>query len=303
MSDSAVVYQNSDPFYGCIPLEKSNTFVVSGGAPAILEYQIRDAQGVSVDLSPFFPAEAEGEGTNAVFIRFAVADRTAVASQYEKAVVTEPKYGKIQIELPEYVYNIPCIYAFYAAVGDKTTFPVDRKAKCVLPGRGVLLVEWSPFMEEVLSVRRVHRVVPSLEDIRRKLDDFTGKNDLLQQVEFSADDIVNAMVRPVHIFNEKFVTLRNYTYSLTTFPYYDNWIIGTAAELLGIAVMHYTRNKLLSSHGGIDGDEKRRDNEYLRLAEMYKQEYLNWVREKKMELNAGIGQGWGTLHSDYFYVR
>jgi hypothetical protein len=311
MSDPTVVYQNSDTFYGCVPFDKSNTFVVAGGAPTTLIYQLRDANGTPIDLSSFFPTITEEgnseenaeETANGVFVRFAIADNTAIATQYERGQAVDPKNGKVQIELPEYVYNIPCIYTFYVSVADVVSFPVDRKPKYVAPGRGLLLVEWSPFMEHVLSVRQVHRVVPSLEDIRRKLDDFVGKNDLLHQVEFSADDIVNAMIRPVHIFNEAIPRLQNHTYSLTTFPYYDNWIIGTAAELLQIAVMHYTRNKLLASHGGLSGDEKQRDREYLQLAEIYRKEYRMWVADKKAELNAGPGQGWGTIHSDYLYVR
>jgi hypothetical protein len=304
MPDPTTAYQNTDLFYGCVPLDKTNTFVVSGGAPTTLIYQIREADGTPVDLSCFFSADAEEEEkTNGIFVRFAVADNTAVAKQYETGQIADPKNGKIQFELPEYVYNVPCIYSFYVSVADRNTFSVNRKVKYVAPGHGVVLVEWSPFMEQVLTLQTAHRVVPSLEDVRRKLDDFVGKNDLLRQVEFSADDIVNAMIRPVHIFNETAPRLKHHTYTLTTFPYYDNWIIGTAAELLRTASIHYMRNKLLSSHGGIQGDEKHRDKDYLQLAEMYHQEYRRWVFAKKFELNSGPGQGWGTLHSDYLFVR
>jgi hypothetical protein len=298
-------YQNAEPFYGCVPQDKSNTFVVEGGAPTTLMYQVRDASGVAVDLTVFFPSGnvEESEDADGLFVWFVVADNTGVANKPEPAQIIDAKNGGIKFELPEYVYNIPCIYAFHVYVGNKKTFPQTRKAKAALPGRGVVLVEWSPIINIAGFPHSSVRVVPSIEDVRRKLDDFTSKNDLLQQLEFSTDDIVHALIRPVHIFNEATPSLRNHTYSLSNFPYYDNWIIGAAAELLRIAVIHYMRNKLVSSHGGINGDEKQRDQDYLQLAETYRQEYRNWCHAKKQELNTGPGQGWGTLHSDYYFLR
>ena len=171
--------------------------------------------------------------------------------------------------------------------------------KYVLPGRGALLVEWSPWMSHLGRCPNLHRTVPTLEDVRRRLDDFIGKNDLLKQYEFSADDIVHAMIRPVYIFNEEPPRLRNFQYTLATFPFYENWVHGTAAELLYMAVFHYIRNKMISSHGGIEGDEKRRDRDYLGMAQMYKEDYIRWVHGKKRELNFSMAQGWGQIHSDF----
>jgi hypothetical protein len=96
-----------------------------------------------------------------------------------------------------------------------------------------------------------HRIVPAIEDVRRKMDDFIGKNDLLDQVEYSTDDIVNAMAWPVAKFNELPPRLCRYRFTLMNFPYYDSRLTGTACELLRISVFHLTRNKLLSAHGGI----------------------------------------------------
>jgi hypothetical protein len=143
--------------------------------------------------------------------------------------------------------------------------------------------------------------VPAIEDVRRKMDDFIGRNDLLDQVEYSTDDIVNAMVWPVAKFNELPPQLRRYRFTLMNFPYYDNWLIGTASELLRISVFHLTRNKLLSSHGGIQGDEKGRDMEYLRLATQYREEYLQWARFAKASLN--LSQVNAVLHSPFYHLR
>jgi hypothetical protein len=298
-----IITQNDETFYGCIPLDKTNTFVISGGAPASLVYQIRNADGTPVDLSPFFPEENPEEGPDGFFIKFSVADRSSVAKRCEPASIIDLKQGKIQIDLPDYIYEIPCIYIFNVSIGDKTTFPVTGKAKYIAPGHGVVLVEWTAFMTHLEHCRHRHRIVPSLEDVRRKLDDFTSKNDLLQQVEFSADDIVNAMIRPVSIFNSTVPKMRRYTYNVTTFPYYDEWVLGTAGELLRISAIHYMRNKLMSQHGGIAGDEKQRDKDYMQLAELYRREYQNWVYNEKDALNSRFDQGFGTMYSPYLFLR
>jgi hypothetical protein len=287
---STVVEQNTDRFYGCIPLEKSNTLVVEGGAPATLEYQLRDPAGIPIDLSDYFCGDPSQE-INEPVVKFALADNSRIAKKEEPAVLTDIKNGKIQIELPEYVWGMPCIYSFHVAVRDIE----KHKPKYISRNKGTLLVEWTPFVDSRIGAR----VVPALEDVRRKLDDFVGKNNLLQQVEFSADDIVNAMILPVQQFNETPPKLRNYNYSVANFPYYENWVLGTAAELLRIATVHYVRNKLVSTHGGIQGDEQARDHDYTRLAKAYKEEYVSWVRFEKHQLNYSRGQGWGTVYSDY----
>jgi len=300
---TSVVRQNEDKYYGCIPYDKSNTVIVEGGAPSTVVYQIRSGTGAPVDLTGLFDKEnPSGEqDRNGLFLRFAVADYTLVAKQAERGTVLDAKNGMVQFALPEYVYNIPCIYSFHLAVADKETYPRDDRPLYVAPGKGIVLVEWTSFVTHQCSMR--HRVVPAVEDIRRKLDDFLGKNDLMAQVEYSADDIANAMILPVRIFNEMPPRLSRFQYTLMDFPYYEYWVLGTAAELLRLSVVHYVRNKLLSTHGGLQGDEKARDREYLQLAEMYKDEFRQWARLKKNELNYSGGQGWGTLHSDYVFLN
>ena len=291
-----VVTQNDDTYYGCIPYDKTNTVVLNGGAPSTVEFQVRDGSGAPVDLSYWFPPDVPVEEQDSIFsVRMAFADNSIVAKADIIGNILDPVFGKIQFELPKYVYDMPCIYFFYSSVKHRESGAVQH----VFPGRGVLLVEWSPWMEHLAHCPVKHKTVPTLEDVRRRLDDFIGKNDLLKQYEFSADDIVHAMIRPVYLFNEEPPRLRRFQYTLATFPFYENWVQGTAAELLQTATFHYVRNKMMSNHGGIQGDEKGRDREYMQFAQMYKEEYIQWVRRKKTELNYSPGQGWGTTYSGY----
>ena len=302
-----VATQQDEQYYGCVPYDKTNTVVISGGAPATIEFQFRDSSGTPIDLSYWFPTESfstEEPGQRrrrktgnkyVLCLRFSFADNSFIAKTDVFGHVIDASFGKVQFALPEYVYNMPCIYFFYGSVRHRK----ESAPRHVFPGRGLLLVEWSPWMDHLEHCPQKHRTIPTLEDVRRRLDDFLGKNDLLRQYEFSADDIAHAMMRPVYIFNEEPPRLRRFQYTLATFPFYENWVQGTAAELLHIAVHHYVRNKLLSNHGGIQGDEKGRDKEYAHLAQVAREEYLRWVRRKKHDLNYSGGQGWGTIHSEY----
>jgi len=304
MSEAAVITQNADTYYGCIPYDKTDTVIVNGGAPAPIEYQLRDGNGNPIDLSAWFPPGIPPEEQQyGLGVKFALADSSVVLKTPVPANVIDAALGKIQFELPKAVYEMPCIYRFYSAVSQKTGAGMLGSVVYACPGRGILLVEWSPWMEHLDHCPMKHRIVPALEDVRRRLDDFVSKNSLMYQYEFTADDIVHAMVRPVYIFNEEPPRLRRFMYTLANFPFYENWVQGAAAELLQIAVHHYARNKMMGNHGGISGDEKGRDKEYMQLAMMYKEEYRRWVLGKKRELNYSAGQGWGTVHSDYVRFR
>ena len=109
-----VVTQNSDTHYECVPYDKTNAVVVNGGAPVTVEFQVRDSGGRPVDLSGWFPAEIPAEEQPyAIATRISFADNSRVAKQDIIGNAVDPVYGKIQFELPEYVYNVPCIYYFY----------------------------------------------------------------------------------------------------------------------------------------------------------------------------------------------
>jgi hypothetical protein len=281
-------------YNACIPYDKANAFAVPAGAPESLIWQFRNADGTPVDLSKWFDLDDPNNGTNRIYGNFAFADYAMVLKKPVRCTVLDPAAGKIQITLPPAVYNNPCIYVFQAKITPKG---LNKDPLYISHNRGILLVEWSPFLHD-----RTQKIVPTLEDIRRKLDDFVGKNDLTNEVEYSADDIMYAMVSPVRWFNEEGVHLRRFTFNVSNFPFYENWVTGTAAELLQRAISHLIRNKLQVTHGNITGDEKNRDREYTQMAAAYIDEYKQWARAKKNNLNYSMGQGWGTAYSDYAFI-
>jgi len=302
-TDTTTVSQSEDLYYGCVPYDKSNTVVVDGGYPAVVDYTITDSNGNPVDLSAWFDENNPGgeDDPNGLFVNFCLADFTYTCKKPVPASVLDAKNGKIQFTLPEFIFGFPCIYRFWSAVAKKEDFEASGSALFVAPNQGVLVVEWTPFMMHYKKCPVPHAVVPSLRDIRYFLDDFASKNDLLNQVEYSADDIAYALIRPVMQFRDNPLVVRHYSLYTTvaTFPWYDPWMRATCAELINVSVKHYGRNKLQSSHGGITGDEKNRDKTYLAWANQLSAEYRQWMSGTINYLHANLWPAWGSQRTIY----
>ena len=103
--EPGVVTSNQDTYYGCVPLDKTNTVVIDGGAPATVVYTIRDASGNPIDLSKFFiQSDPNGEDNeNGLFIKYSVADGTQVSKFVEQGYVLDAEKGKVQFNIPELV--------------------------------------------------------------------------------------------------------------------------------------------------------------------------------------------------------
>jgi hypothetical protein len=303
MSDASVVTASNEPYYGCVPYDKTGTVVVQGGYPATVDYEIRDDSGNPVNLSPFFNQNDPG-GENdpyGVFVGFALADHSYICRIPQPAQLLDAEQARIQFTLPEFLFSFPCIYRFSVGIADKSKVMQTGEMIYVAPRQGFLVVEWTPFMAHHRRCPVPHAVVPSLRDLRIALDDFVSKNDLLSQVEYSADDLAFALTEPIRQFRETPPNLKKFAMieTVATFPYYHNWLRAACAELLGISVKHYMRNKLLSSHGGITGDEKNRDRDYFQQEFSLKEEYRIFCAQKKLQLNLSQSQGWGTTLSNY----
>jgi hypothetical protein len=285
-----------DTYGGCIPYDKANAFVLPGGAAEEIVFQFRDASGNPTDISKWFNIDNPNIGSNGVYARFSLADYSRILKYPVKTYIVDPTVGKVQFTLPPAVYKNSCIYSFQLSVCPHN---LQRDPLYISHNRGVVLIEWTPFLHDNPASKRI---VPLLEDVRRRLDDFTGKNDLLEETEYSADDILHAMVSPVRWFNEDEPELRQFRYTVADFPFYENWVHGTAAELLRRTVPHLVRNKLMAQHGGVAGDEKNRDRDYAQMSQQYIEEYRRWARSKKQGLNYRPDNGWGTIYSDYAFL-
>lgn len=116
-------------------------------------------------------------------------------------------------------------------------------------------------------------------------------NVLLDDVEWSAEEIRTAMTLAVDYYNETPPILQCYDYD--KFPWRFHLLQGTAANLLFMAAHRYRRNHLNYSAGGVTVDDQNKYQQYDAAGDKLWAEYKSWVSTYKKAANAE--NGWGTI--------
>lgn len=140
----------------------------------------------------------------------------------------------------------------------------------------------------------------TIPEIRMALRDTSPSyNSLLEDLEFSDEEIVYAIMRPVEEWNETPPDLGQFSYTPGTFPYRENWRRATVGYLLKTAAYHYQRNYVPYNAGGVSFDDKNKAPQYFQTAEQNLQEWRQFVLAKKRELNMSLA--FGVIGSRSFY--
>jgi hypothetical protein len=197
--------------------------------------------------------------------------------------VADPATGRVHIPIPEKVRNEPGIYSFTVAVME----PACRgKDVPLVLSRGLCMIEPSGF-----GNRQGNCSLPSLSDVRWELDDYASKNDLWNSQEYSDFDIVHALAKVVHTWNETKPLAGWMVYDCRNFPMRELWIKGAVCKLVSAKIWHFLRNKQLVQATGLSIDTKNRDNEYKARLEELEQRFITWLVDTKvgMNFNAALG--------------
>lgn len=129
----------------------------------------------------------------------------------------------------------------------------------------------------------------SIAEIRMATRDVCPEmNFLIDTVEFKDEEIAWAIRRPVDYWNEAQPPLIQ-VYSAIDFPFRYNWTEGTIAVLLRTVALWLRRNDLDYTAGGVSVADTKKWPEYERMANERWQMYMEWVKNKKMELNIADG--------------
>lgn len=112
-------------------------------------------------------------------------------------------------------------------------------------------------------------------------------NLLLQDFEFSPEEIRTAMTLAVDYWNDQPPDIGNYDYD--KFPWRSQLLRGTAGNLLWMAARHYDRNSLQYTAGGLSIHDQDKAQSYDAASERLTQAYHDWVIRHKRSLNAEQG--------------
>ena len=131
-------------------------------------------------------------------------------------------------------------------------------------------------------------------EIREALYDRCGDdNPLLHGVEFSDNQIMSAMQRPVDEWNETPPDVGIYT--SVTFPFRNAWIDGTLGNLMQMASLRYLRNDLTYSAGSTQVNDMNKGPAYAQLSTSLLKIWKEWMLAKKRALNIEQGFGFVTI--------
>lgn len=187
------------------------------------------------------------------------------------AYVVDPGVGLVEAAVPKAVAAAPGVYAAEWGV-------FDQAGGLTFSTGGYLICEPGLFAD-------ARSDMPSVAEIRTHLRD-SGPEDnyLIDDNEYDLGELAASLVRAVMTWNETMSFVRP-KYTTYTFPYKSQWINGTIGYLMLLAAHNYDRNLQEYSAGGTSMRDKAKGNVYLQKGTVMVQEYSNWVKTRKAQLN------------------
>ena len=129
-------------------------------------------------------------------------------------------------------------------------------------------------------------------DIRFWLrDNDPEANVLLDDYEFSPEEIRQAQTYAQDYWNEQPPFIGNMDYDRTPFRFH--LLEGTVGNLLFMAANSYRRNHLQYQAGGLTVDDQNKYQQYEAAATRMWENYKMWVKQCKRTMNAA--NGWATF--------
>ena len=145
---------------------------------------------------------------------------------------------------------------------------------------------------------------PTVDEIRIFIRDSSpDENLLLDNFEFDLADLCQAAVLGVQYWNESQPPLW-LRFNTVTYPAKYWWMHAIAGYMLMFAAHRYRRNQLPYQAGGISIDDQNKEQQYLATGSRMVQEYKEWVKQKKVQINCEAAiSSTGSEYQLYYYFR
>lgn len=274
----------------CPVMTRVKAFMGQEGVYSILEHTFRMRDGRPADLSVITTVSdsvsAPSEDTVLIHIK-EVDNRSNRHPVIIEGDITNAAEGTVRMKLTRAVAGQAGLY--------QISWGFVRNGEIILVNNTLLSIERNLFGPGN-GVKPHQPGPPTIGEIRARLwDSGPGDNLLLDDVEFSDDQILSAILWPVQDWNEKPPPVG--TYNTFNFPFRSAWIDAAIGQLYLYGAAFYRRNKLNGSAGGVNLNELDRDGAYM---EAYKLHLTNWneFRDRK-KLEANMALCTGTLGSSY----
>lgn len=279
---------------GAVSSQAGGRGVYNGGVPFISVVTGSNAT-LAIALKQSVDGGDPVDLTGADHVQF-VAKEVPFTTEYyinQAATVTDGTAGLVSITLTPAQLQ-------YAGIWPASLITCSTAATATTPGE--IIEEFSCWLyvkRSLTSLIEGNRPI-TIPEIRMALRDTSPSyNTLLEDLEFSDEEIVYAMMRPVEEWNEGTPQLEQFTYTPGTFPFREHWRKATMGILLRSAAHHYRRNYVPYNAGGVSFDDKNKADQYFQDGERLAQEWKEFMMAKKRELNMSLC--FGVLGSRSFY--
>ena len=190
--------------------------------------------------------------------------------------MVRPDVGAIEVYIPANILNEPGLH-----LAGLQVYNLDGK----------LIYQLPRYLEITPKLTSANRPV-TVAEIRFALRDYPELNSLLNDVEFSDNEIAYCITKPVDRWNSMLPDVG--TSDIHNFPWRHAHLEATIGELLKVAAYNYLRNQLPYSAGGLSVDDKNKGPAYLQLAEQAIGKFEMFCQERKFEMNLMGGFGYLT---------
>ncbi len=285
VADKRIITVNQGTHDGCPLLTAGRSAVMLAGHDGILEWELRDVSGYSLDLTSL-TVPCSDTTLGKVVVRFGDIFREppCVLATVDPATIYDPTTGTVRVGIPTIIRNSPGIYIVEFSAYDcaGTLLAMDS---------GLLSVERS--LTALGAVANAGGCGPlTLREVRTQMRDILEANDLANEYEYTDQELVHSIVQPIRYWNEMPPDVARFT--AYTFPYCHHWLKGTCANLLRIAAAWYRRTKYVTPAGGVTlGGERDKDRIYLEAALELDTDWKQFVARKKVEIN--VSQMYGSV--------
>lgn len=182
------------------------------------------------------------------------------------------------VPVPDEVIDNPSIYQFnYAKIENDR--PVSIKT-------GLLSVEQSLWN---LAEGSAVAGPLSISEVRLQLRDAPGGT-LIDGYEFSSEEIIHSIIRPIRHWNETPPT--DFAgFSVRNFPFRSAWLDGIVSNLLSISAAFYMRqSRRITYSGGLTTDDRDKYPQYQQQANDLWNRYDRFVKTNKLSMirNSGV---------------
>ena len=275
------------------PTDRPVLKVVNGAQEAGI-IQLLDAEGNPIDLTPYDttrdPQTDDGDPvTNPRALPLTRGILFDAAAYYGQAmpdmikecrVEGDPVDGQVYVEIEPNDLLCPGTYL----------------ANILLVDEGVVKQMYEMYLESAPSIAwgQYSQQPITIAEIRLWSRDTSPEvNDLLDEVEYSDNEIAAAIRRGVDLWNSTTPMLNQHTYTPTTFPwkFRSQWIDVTIGFLKNMAADWYERNHLQYQAGGVTIDDRNKWQSYRKDGQFRLQQYKDWLKDVKVQLN--MMGGWG----------